>query len=119
MKLDELLNGAAAKWPQKRALIFPNAELTFSSLRAKARQRARSLIGAGVRAGDHVGILSLNLPEYVESIFAISMAGATAVPVNARYRGAELQQVIADSDIRLLLTTSQFDDPIPRGSHRL
>ena len=112
MKLDELLNGAAAKWPQKRALIFPNAERTFSSLRAKARQKARSLISAGVRAGDHVGILSLNLPEYVESIFAISMAGATAVPVNARYRGAELQQVIADSDIRLLLTTSQFDDRI-------
>jgi len=112
MKLDELLNGAAAKWPQKRALIFPNAERTFSSLRARARQKARSLIGAGVRAGDHVGILSLNLPEYVESIFAISMAGATAVPVNARYRGAELQQVIADSDIRLLLTTSQFDDRI-------
>ena len=112
MKLDEVLNSAAAKWPRKRALIFPNAELTFSSLRAKARQKARSLISAGVRAGDHVGILSLNLPEYVESIFAISMAGATAVPVNARYRGAELQQVIADSDIRLLLTTSQFDDRI-------
>ena len=112
MKLDEVLNSAAAKWPQKRALIFPNAELTFSSLRAKARQKARSLISAGVRAGDHVGILSLNLPEYVESIFAISMTGATAVPVNARYRGAELQQVIADSDIRLLLTTSQFDDRI-------
>ena len=112
MKLDEVLNSAAAKWPRKRALIFPNAELTFSSLRAKARQKARSLIGAGVRAGDHVGILSLNLPEYVESIFAISMTGATAVPVNARYRGAELQQVIADSDIRLLLTTSQFDDRI-------
>ena len=112
MKLDEVLNFAAAKWPQKRALIFPNAELSFSSLRAKARQKARSLISAGVRAGDHVGILSLNLPEYVESIFAISMAGATAVPVNARYRSAELQQVIADSDIRLLLTTSQFDDRI-------
>ena len=112
MKLDEVLNSAAAKWPQKRALIFPDAELTFSSLRAKARQKARSLISAGVRAGDHVGILSLNLPEYVESIFAISMAGATAVPVNARYRGAELRQVIADSDIRLLLTTSQFDDRI-------
>ena len=112
MKLDEVLNSAAAKWPRKRALIFPNAELTFSSLRAKARQKARSLISAGVRAGDHVGILSLNLPEYVESIFAISMTGATAVPVNARYRGAELQQVIADSDIRLLLTTSQFDDRI-------
>ncbi len=112
MKLDEVLNSAAAKWPQKRALIFPNAELTFSSLRAKARQKAQSLISAGVRAGDHVGILSLNLPEYVESIFAISMAGATAVPVNARYRGTELQQVIADSDIRLLLTTSQFDDRI-------
>ena len=112
MKLDELLGVAAAKWPHNRALIFPESELTFSNLQANAERKARSLIGAGVRAGDHVGILSLNLPEYVESIFAISMSGATAVPVNARYRGAELQQVIADSDIRLLLTTSQFGDRI-------
>ena len=70
-----------------------------------------------MQAGDHVGILSLNLPEYVESIFAINMAGATAVPLNARYRGAELKQVIADSDIRLLFTTSQFDDRVDFCAH--
>ena len=70
MKLDELLVVAAAQWPHKRALIFPESELTFSNLQANAERKARSLIGAGVRAGDHVGILSLNLPEYVESIFA-------------------------------------------------
>ncbi len=112
MRLDELLDVAAAKWPLKRALVFPDSELTFSSLQASAKRRARSLVGGGVRAGDHVGILSLNLPEYIEFIFAISMAGATAVPLNARYRGAELKRVIADSDIRMLLTTSQFDDRV-------
>ena len=117
MKLDELLGVAAAKWPHKRALIFPESELSFSSLQANAWKKARSLMGAGVRAGDHVGILSLNLPEYVESLFAINMAGATAVPLNARYRGAELKQVIADSDIRLLFTTSQFDDRVDFSAH--
>ncbi len=110
MRLDELLDVAAEKWPHQRALVFPDWELTFSSLQANARRKARSLIGAGVRAGDHVGILSLNLPEYVESIFAISMVGGTAVPLNARYRGAELRHVISNSDIRLLFTTSQFKD---------
>ncbi len=117
MKLDELLGVAAAQWPHKRALIFPESELTFSELHANAKRKARSLIGAGVRAGDHVGILSLNLPEYVESIFATNMAGATAVPLNARYRGAELKRVIADSDIRLLFTTSQFDGRVDFSAH--
>ena len=110
MKLDELLNQAAEKWPTQTALMFPGAHLTFDDLRANARRRALSLIGAGIEPGDHVGILSLNLPEYVESVYAISMVGGTAVPLNARYRGAELRHVISNSDIRLLLTTSKFKD---------
>ena len=112
MKLHDLLDVAAAKWPEKAALVFPDSELTFSSLQANARHKARSLVGAGVRVGEHVGIFSPNRIEYVEAIFAINMVGATAVPLNARYRGAELTQVIADSDIRLLLTTSQCNERI-------
>ena len=87
MKLHDLLDVAAAKWPEKAALVFPDSELTFSSLQANARHKARSLVGAGVRVGEHVGIFSPNRIEYVEAIFAINMVGATAVPLNARYRG--------------------------------
>ena len=83
MKLDELLNIAAANWSHKRPLIFPSPELTFASLQANARQKARSSVGGGIRAGDHVGIFSLNLPVYVEFISAISVTGATVVPLNA------------------------------------
>ena len=39
------------------------------------------------------------------------------MPLNARYRGAELKQVIADSDIRLLFTTSQLDGRIEFSAH--
>lgn len=107
--LGDLLLRAAARWPEREALVFPHARLSYRELAERACLRARALIATGVEPGDHVGILSLNLPEMIETLFASALSGAVAVLLNARYRVDELRYVIGHADLRLLFTSTRFE----------
>ena len=107
--LGDLLLRAAARWPEREALVFPHARLTYRELAERACARARALIATGVEPGDHVGVLSLNLPEMIETLFASALSGAVAVLLNARYRVDELRYVIGNADLRLLFTSTRFE----------
>jgi acyl-CoA synthetase (AMP-forming)/AMP-acid ligase II len=107
--LGDLLLRAAERWPERDALVFPDSRLGYRELAERARTRARALIAAGVEPGDHVGILSLNLPEIIETLFACALSGAVAVLLNARYRVEELRYVVGNADLRLLFTSTRFE----------
>ncbi|MDH4398702.1 AMP-binding protein, partial [Sphingorhabdus sp.] len=82
--LGALLRSGASLRPQEMALIFPDRRTSYADLNDRARLWAAALIARGVRPGDHVGLLLTTRPEFVEALFGIAMAGAVAVPVNAR-----------------------------------
>ena len=50
-----------------------------------------------------------NHPDIVSTFFGISLAGAVAVPINARYRTAELDSIVEDADLVALLTHDSAD----------
>jgi len=108
--LGDLLLRAAAKWPDREALVFPQQRLSYAQLADRATERARALQGIGVQPGDHVGILSPNLVEVVELLFATALSGAVAVLINARYKITELAYVIENADLKVLFTTNRIAD---------
>ena len=108
--LGALLRHSAASAGEADALVFPDCRLSHSELDAAARRWARGLIGLGVQPDDHVGILLTTRPDFVEALFGIVMAGAVAVPVNARYQPAELAYLIKDADLVALITTGKVAD---------
>jgi fatty-acyl-CoA synthase len=91
--MGDLLLTAADRDPDKLALVFPEKRYTYAELAAGAIRRARSLVAMGVKPRDHVGILMHTCPEFVELYFAIAMIGGVIVPINARYRSAEIGYV--------------------------
>src|SRR6185312_16376462 len=50
--------------------------------------------------------------EFVELLFAISLCGAVAVPMNARYRHNELAYVIENGDLVTVLTTDRIAEQV-------
>ncbi len=80
-------------------MIFPDRRLTYSALADQAKERAGGLVALGVEAGDHVGLLMPNCPEYIELFFGIALAGGVAVPINARYKANELAYVVENADL--------------------
>jgi fatty-acyl-CoA synthase len=112
LTLGAVLAAGAARHGEADALVFPASRLSHAGLHARALAWARGLIAAGVRPGDHVGILLATRPEFVEILFGIALAGAVAVPVNARYQAGELAYLVRDADLRLMVTTGRVADSL-------
>ena len=110
--LGELLRDTGAKRSDADAIVFPDRRLTHSHLAGSARAWAKALIAMGICPGQKVGILLTTCPEFVEIMFGVAMAGAVAVPINARYQSVELSFLLRDADIVTVITTGQITDTL-------
>jgi fatty-acyl-CoA synthase len=110
--IGDLLLVAADRHPDTPALVFPDRALTYAQLARNALRRARGLQALGVRPGDHVGILMHTCAEFVETFFAVAFCGGVIVPINARYRSAELAYVIENGDLVTIVTTDAVADSV-------
>jgi acyl-CoA synthetase (AMP-forming)/AMP-acid ligase II len=110
--LGDLLLIAADRYPDSPALIFPGLRVTYAELAARALARARSLQALGVRPREHVGMLLPTCVEFVEMLFAISLCGAVAVPLNARYKYNELAYAIENGDLVTVVTTDRVAEQV-------
>lgn len=80
----DILSVARSVWPDRVAIKFGDISVTYEELFRDATKIAHGLSGMGVVKEDRVAVLSGNSPEYVETIFAIALAGAQLVPLNFR-----------------------------------
>lgn len=108
LPLADLLVRSAQRHPDRVALVFPDRQYTYRELLDAAIDTARGLLALGVGAGDHVGLLMPNSPEFVEGYFGTALIGAVMVPLNARFRSAELAYVVDHSELKALLTTDSI-----------
>lgn len=107
--LTHYLDVAAARFPDKPAIVFGGAALTF----ARLHERVEALAGylrqrLGVKPGDRVLLLSQNCPQYVTAYYGVLRAGAVVVPVNAMSTTAELRYYRDDSGARIAITAQEL-----------
>jgi fatty-acyl-CoA synthase len=100
----------ARRYPDRTAVVDESGRWTHRELTARAQAIARGLRAAGVRPGDHVGILAGNSVFCVESFLATISAGAVAVMYNWRWATSELVHGIASTEARAVLVESRFTD---------
>ncbi len=99
--LAALLVNSAALYPEKKALYFKEngryRALTWKETAARVDSVAAFLFSQGVRAGDRVGLISENRPEWFIVDFAALSLGAVTVPIYTSLTASEIQYVLADS----------------------
>jgi fatty-acyl-CoA synthase len=108
MTLHERLAQCAAAYGDRPFVITDERTVSYADTDAWSRRLADGLAAIGVRPGDRVGVVMANYVEFVPLKFAISGAGAVAVPFNYLYRTEELGYVLAQSDVNVLVTMSGF-----------
>jgi fatty-acyl-CoA synthase len=114
----DLIARAAARWPDKDALVFPDSRETFRQLADAVALVARGLIGLGIKAGDRVGVLLPNMPETVHFLFGIQAAGAIAVPISPRSRVREIQHIVVDAELRAIDLVALLGQSFPSLSEQ-
>ena len=102
-RFGDLYDEAAARWPDREALVYRDRRYTFAEAAAKVDEAARALIGLGVGPGEHVALWLTNCDEWVFVHFALAKIGAVTVPVNTRFRTRDLAYVLKQSDSAMLV----------------
>jgi 3-oxocholest-4-en-26-oate---CoA ligase len=101
--LADLFEVVADTVPDRLALVAGGVRLTYRQLDERANRFAHYLVGAGVAAGAHVGILSYNRAEWVEAMIGCYKARTVPVNLNYRYVAPELRYVIDNADLEVLV----------------
>lgn len=102
--LGELMDRAAQSYGDREALFFKGKRWSFSQLKEQTDQAAKGLIRLGVKQGDKVTLWLVNRPEWIHIMFAVAKIGAVLVPINTRFRTADLEYVVRQSDSTTLIT---------------
>jgi acyl-CoA synthetase (AMP-forming)/AMP-acid ligase II len=76
---------------------------------------ARGLERAGIRAGDRIGVLSLNRWEFVAVILGAIRAGVVPVPINIKLAAETVAYITHDSGARLMFAEPQLRQLVPPG----
>lgn len=88
--LVDFLDRAAQRFPDRPALIFLNARLTYRDLKDEVDRLATALARLGVERDTRVAIQIPNVPQTVIAYFATLRLGAIAVPTNPLYTPREI-----------------------------
>ena len=106
--LHQILAEQASSRGDAEALVTPTARVDYRGLRAQVRRAAKAMHALGVRRGDFVGVLLGNDEIWVTLFYAAATIGAVTVPVNTRFKSAELAFCLRQADVKLLLLADRF-----------
>ena len=124
--LADLFERVADTVPDREVVVSPSRRLTFGQLDERANRLAGVLAGAGIGAGDHIGLQLLNGSEYLEGMLAAFKLSAVPVNVNFRYVENELRHLYDDADLVAVIHHRRFSprvaaaaDAAPKVKHLL
>jgi fatty-acyl-CoA synthase len=84
------------------ALVTRDKRLSYEELYAMARGAAGFMQAQGLRRGDHVAILMGNDEKWLALFYGAALIGAVTVPVNTRFKTAEIDFCLKKSDAKAL-----------------
>lgn len=106
--LADWLDICAGRYGSRPFILTDDVALSYADVAAESRRLADGLAALGVCAGDRVGMIMANYPQFVTVKFAIARVGAVAVPLNFLYREDELRYVLSDSACRVVVMMTGF-----------
>jgi len=108
------LAGASRFYPDRTAIAPGGTRLTFRELHERVQGIATGLSKLGFRVGDRLALLLPNGPECIELVYACSLLGVIAVPLNTRLSLTEIDRVLTDASPHGIVRHSSLPVPTVR-----
>ena len=113
IQLTQALHRAARLHRDRIATVCGDRRRTYAEFGERVARAAAALHALGVRAGDRVGILSMNSDRFLELLFATWWAGGVVNPVNTRWVSREIAYSLDDCETRILAVDDSFAKLVP------
>src|SRR5436305_9164080 len=94
--VSELVSRAAARHPDKAALVAGGRTVSWAELETAVAALAGGLVARGLHSGDRVGLLLPNGVDFAVAYFAVLRAGLVALPLNTAYTATEIGYQLGD-----------------------
>ncbi|PYO46019.1 MAG: AMP-dependent synthetase [Gemmatimonadetes bacterium] len=106
--LIDYLREAANKWPERPALLFKGATVSYADLQSDSDAFAAALASLGVKAGDRVAICLPNCPQFMVAEFGAWKIGAIACPFNPTYTERETEDALQATGAETVVVLNRF-----------
>ncbi len=116
LNLASLPTASAERSPDSPAIRLGEAELTYAQLADGSARLATLLAEKGIGAGDRVGVMLPNVPDFPIAYYGVLRAGAVVVPMNVLLKRREIAFYLEDSGAKLLLAWHGFAEEAQAGA---
>jgi fatty-acyl-CoA synthase len=106
--LGELLERQARERGDAEALVTQDGRFSFKEILQKSRAVAGGMQAMGIGRGDHVGILMGNDEKWLSLFYGAALIGAVTVPVNTRFKAAEIEFCVKQAQCKALFYAETF-----------
>jgi HIP---CoA ligase len=106
--LPALLRAAAERFGDHPAYVEGSSSLSYAALLERVEATAAAYAEAGVGRGDRVVLWGPNSTDWAVAALAVSYAGGVLVPVNSRYVGPEVADVVERTRAALVVVHDGF-----------
>lgn len=106
----ELLRDTALKYPDKTAMNYMGAEISFKKLLSMTDRCAASFTAYGIKPGDCVLQSMPNVPNALILFYALNKIGARVAMTHPLYSSTELAQYVKETDSVWCITVDMFYD---------
>jgi long-chain acyl-CoA synthetase len=110
------LGRAAQRAPDAPALKLGDTSLTYAELDDATARVAGLLRARGIDAGDRVGIMLPNVPQFAVTYYGVLRAGGTVVPMNVLLKEREVAFYLGDPEAKLVFAWHEFADAARAGA---
>jgi long-chain acyl-CoA synthetase len=108
--LGDIVRRHAKERPNATAMTYATdgRRWTYGRLDGLANRFANQLQAAGVQPQERVAYLARNAPEYFIALLGAAKAGCVSVAINWRLAAAEVENILEDSEARVLICGAEF-----------
>ncbi|MER5756412.1 FadD3 family acyl-CoA ligase [Streptomyces sp. NPDC002088] len=103
LSIPNVVRRAAERYGDAPALVVGEVRWSFRDLERQMIQGVRAALALGIRPGDRVGICAPNSAEWIVAALGVQGAGGIVVPLNTRFKAAELAYILRKSGAKALL----------------
>ena len=113
----ELLHTSVEKFSNNIAFtMFGGEDVTYREVMERVEQVQEMLLGAGLKPGDKVALLSSSMPNWGVCYFAVTAAGMVVVPLMPDFTGEELDSLLEHSESKALLVSDKLYTKLSKDS---
>src|SRR5207245_10848732 len=105
---DHLLRMAAARNPDRPAIIYHDLVLTYREVVSMVNCVANGLHEMGLRKGDRICLFTTNRPEYTITFIAAASIGAVVSTMHPGYKEREVAYQLENSEAKGILVQREL-----------